>query len=488
MALWIHKDKFSGTSTVDQIRRWEKELTISVQPSSSESSHLSSCDGDGGRGNKNKKYSRGRLSSSFVMMGSRTKISVYRFFENTHVCMPFWYGICQERNKLVSVGSRPLRHPFSFQNMNDDKQSVTSQNMEIFKSSRRQSVQLRPYQKEIEREALDVIKEQSGCCLMAVYPGGGKCFVKGTMIRMADGSEKRIECIRPLEYVKGIMNEPRQVRAICSSPANEDMYTLKVVTNNDGIIIPCEVTTNASHLHYIEYDDNKYMTVRADTLFSLYVNREKEDDFLLPHSCHNLKIKFLKCLVVSVDDKTKKRVEHVGFTIHKETTREEYYGISLSFSTKSRWSMGDDDDGDFVENDNDGNYYSEVPMISKTSLFQLANGLVTHNTMTAISVSGKIACPTLIVTHRVVLMNQWMESIRRMFHETEGGITVSVLSPSSYPFLFYKDTNDKKRLARRCGRRWRRSSPPYGVRGRPRLRHASGRCVSRRWPRPRSRQ
>lgn len=339
MALWIPLDGLRSASS-HQIREWEKDLCVSTE------STKMTCRRNG--------------AGSFRAVAP--KISVYRLIGTSHVAMPFWYGVCQERKSIVTLRCRPPR-----------RSEVSS-----LQGYRRPEVSLRPYQKDIEREALNLLQQQSGCCLMAVYPGGGKCFVEGTMIRMADGSTKGIECIVPGEWVRGIDRKPVQVKAVCTSPPGEDMYTLNVKSGTeDSTHQNVVVTTNATHLHYVLHPCRGWVTMTAEELFSC---NDREE---------------MRCRV---------HQKVMAFEMKRETEKCPYYGIEL------------------VQTGSNHTGKTEI------ALLELANGLITHNTMTAISLCGRIGCPTLVVTHRVVLMDQWMTSIRRMF--SEEGVTVAILSPS----------------------------------------------------------
>ena len=97
---------------------------------------------------------------------------------------------------------------------------------------------LRPEQKQIKQEAIEALNETS-TCLLAVYPGGGKCLARGTLVRMFDGSSRTVESIRIGDRLRGPDTIPRTV--ISLGHGYEQMYTIH---NNDAI----SYTVNASHI------------------------------------------------------------------------------------------------------------------------------------------------------------------------------------------------------------------------------------------------
>ena len=58
--------------------------------------------------------------------------------------------------------------------------------------------------------------------------------------------------------------------------------------------------------------------------------------------------------------------------------------------------------GDYVGFELDGN-----------GRFMLGDFSVTHNTAIAINIATKIRAKTLVITHRLILMDQWKSSIER---------------------------------------------------------------------------
>ena len=73
----------------------------------------------------------------------------------------------------------------------------------------------------------------------------------------------------------------------------------------------------------------------------------------------------------------------------------------------------------------DTTYYGFT--ISGNNRFLLGNYTVTHNTAMSIYIASKISLKTLVLCNRVVLINQWKESISRFCPNS----TVSVINPKS---------------------------------------------------------
>lgn len=95
-------------------------------------------------------------------------------------------------------------------------------------------MQLRPYQ----IECINSIPE-SGRYLIQMPTGAGKCFAKGTKIKMFDGSVKNIEDIKENELVMGEDSTPRKVKGLARGV--EMMYKVTPVKGNPYVV-------NESHI------------------------------------------------------------------------------------------------------------------------------------------------------------------------------------------------------------------------------------------------
>ena len=101
----------------------------------------------------------------------------------------------------------------------------------------------------------EILERKSSFLIINIPPGHGKCFGKGTLIRMYDGSTKKIEEIRSGEKVMGDDNTPRTV--LSTTTGKEEMYK---ITCQDGTSFIC----NGSHilvLHNIKDKKEELITV-----------------------------------------------------------------------------------------------------------------------------------------------------------------------------------------------------------------------------------
>ena len=111
----------------------------------------------------------------------------------------------------------------------------------------------------IEQEQYVVVTAGTKC---------GKCFGKGTRIRMADNSIKNIEDIRVGDYVMSPNNEkPKLVESLGSG--REQMYRITSEMHNDLIV-------NESHIMYLySVRKKKYFTMTLGELLKIQSSRSK---------------------------------------------------------------------------------------------------------------------------------------------------------------------------------------------------------------------
>ena len=107
---------------------------------------------------------------------------------------------------------------------------------------------LRPEQKQIQKEAITALNETSSC-LIAVYPGGGKCLAKGTLVRMFDFSVKKVEDICVGDRLRGPDEFPRTVVSL--GHGSETMYTIRDrhCENTVYTVNRSHIMTVFSHIH-----------------------------------------------------------------------------------------------------------------------------------------------------------------------------------------------------------------------------------------------
>lgn len=105
--------------------------------------------------------------------------------------------------------------------------------------------------------------EQATYMIISSFTKGGKCFAKGTEVRMADNSVKKVEDIKPHDFVMSPgVEEPKEVIQIGSG--KEKLYRITSQMYNP-------ITVNASHIMYL-YDcyKKKYITITMRELFQIY--------------------------------------------------------------------------------------------------------------------------------------------------------------------------------------------------------------------------
>lgn len=211
---------------------------------------------------------------------------------------------------------------------------------------------LRVEQKEIKKEAVEALNETSSC-LLAVYPGGGKCLGKGTLVRMFDGSVQTVETIRIGDKLRGPDTIPRTV--ISLGHGNEQMYTIH--NENDRTIF---YTVNASHILTV-FDTQSQQIIDVPLMEILLHDNNRYHGVFYKNGCYST----------------------FSMTIDLCTTENEYFGFTL------------------LENPR----------------FLLANDICTHNTITSLSICGSIRMRTLIIVNKLVLIQQWKEAIESNFGE-----------------------------------------------------------------------
>lgn len=314
------------------------------------------------------------------------------------------------------------------------------------------SGQLRDSQSIVEKETIQCLNRQAGSCLMAMYPGAGKCLGKGTWVRLYDKTEKRVEEITTKDVLMGDDGKARQVWTL-SRRGKEIMYRIQCAV--DGLE-DLDYVVNASHVMTV-YDRYQHVIVDLDLeklfencdcyygvcivgegpLCEMHVMEMKQE--ILKPSVSILDCPFLskrlmdrkfwqldrqdqwtfyqrECILKEfpyrLTDATvehQKRIRQWGLYPVKMKNGEIHVWNPFSISEQSkkcilyyplqREKLGKDE------------YYGFT--LSDNGRFLLGNGVVTHNTVTSISVSCKIKLKTMILVHRIMLLEQWADSIRK---------------------------------------------------------------------------
>lgn len=245
---------------------------------------------------------------------------------------------------------------------------------------------LRPEQKIVKKECLRDLGS-TGSSIIAAYPGFGKCLAAGTKVLSRTGA-MFIQAVPVEEIIPGdvLVGDDWKPRTVYSTITGLDM--MFTVHQEQGE----NYTVNEAHILSL-------MGI-SGTVTDIAVR----DYMKLPEYIQNTLLGY--------------RVPNPGQTI---TTRirvtqqrvGRYYGFSISGNRR----------------------------------FLLGDCTVTHNTATAIYLAAKLSMPTMIVSHRIVLINQWKEALSRFCPES----TVQVVTgrtkavDTAADFIIMNATNVPKR-------------------------------------------
>lgn len=122
----------------------------------------------------------------------------------------------------------------------------------------------------------EIIEKRNKYLIINVSPGHGKCFGKGTLIRMFDGSKKAVENIQEGDLIMGDDSTPRKV--LGTTRGQEEMFR---ITCKDGSSFVC----NGSHILVLEktnYDTNRKFVRRyteKETKISVFDYIKQTDNF-----------------------------------------------------------------------------------------------------------------------------------------------------------------------------------------------------------------
>lgn len=285
--------------------------------------------------------------------------------------------------------------------------------------------QLRPEQCEIFNESLSALN-RSATCLMAIYPGGGKCLGLGTRIRMASGSVQKVEQIRVGDYLLGDDDEPRRVLSIARG--RETMYCVKnkrcdgmdyrvneshimtVMDKQSQEIVDIPLQTclkNLQRYKGVYFDYRPGLVQRRHFVRRRLIIDEKTGAWLYPKSyIEEVMLSGLECVNDAVHP----------FCIRIRDPHNVFENIiGRVFVTYDLCIVKEEED-DYFGFELDGN-----------RRFLLANGICTHNTVTSLCLASKIGLRTIILVNKVVLIDQWLETIRHCFQES---VSVQVIQGS----------------------------------------------------------
>lgn len=224
--------------------------------------------------------------------------------------------------------------------------------------------EMRPYQNKI----VDIFMNETnntGCGLLEIPCGRGKCLGLNTPIMMYDTKKRRIKMVQDIKEGDEIMGDDGTKRIV--SGCTRGSSTMYYIRQYDGI----DYRVNAEHIMTIwETADKKLYDVNIEVLYEI------QRDI----------IRFTQILGVKYDV-DKKELKFTKISIRKEEKEDMYFGFCI-----------------------DGN-----------RRFLLGDGTITHNTVMGLNIISKLKQKTLVIVHKEFLMNQWIERIEQFLPNARVG-------------------------------------------------------------------
>jgi len=329
---------------------------------------------------------------------------------------------------------------------------------------------LRPEQNDIFQESVALLN-QSSSCLMAIYPGGGKCLGRGTEVRLWNGTSKRVEDVCQGDVLCGDDGTPRNVVSTCKGvdtmfrvgreASGQLGATAPRSPADPGLDGPMDYRVNSVHILTV-YDtvSERLVDIGIDVLLAMGPYQQKKYHgvyFDYDHPVHfDLKEKrtnIAQELASSsenavpwtrwrdvmlcglrwypfIDDPSRIRVDDpYNVLVHKDKR------VMVTYPLRITQESGCDEYFGFVI---DGN-----------RRFLLANGICTHNTITSLSIASTINTRTMIFVNKLVLIDQWLATIYRWFGASTAVQVIQGKSKALVPekdFYIVNALNVKKHL------------------------------------------
>tara|TARA_Y100000782_G_scaffold3214_1_gene3715 strand:- start:81139 stop:83109 length:1971 start_codon:yes stop_codon:yes gene_type:complete len=221
--------------------------------------------------------------------------------------------------------------------------------------------ELRDYQTNIID---NYIKEsqKSGCGVLEIPCGRGKCLAYNTPVLMSDNTTKMVQDIKDGDEVMG------------------DDFTGRVVKG---------VTSGNSQLYRIDQDNGMTYTVNDDHILTLYNQNTKQ--------------------IEDINVKDLVNIKKINKNIY-----DRYYGVRIFPNRElilSKLKIN--------KVYHDSRYYGF--MIGGNHRFLLADNTITHNTVMALNIISILKKKTLVIVHKEFLMNQWIERINQFLPDAKIG-------------------------------------------------------------------
>ena len=197
----------------------------------------------------------------------------------------------------------------------------------------------------------------TGCGLLEIPCGRGKCLARGTPVMMSDRTIRAVETIHVGEEIMGDDLNPRRV--LSTATGREKMFTIIQAT---GITY----TVNASHILTL-YDTSALQTVDIEVRQLVNSGLTSEQ---ITARYRGIRV------ITNVPERGVRmytRIQIVPMSVN------DYFGFEI-----------------------DGN-----------RRFLLGDGTVTHNTVMALKIISLLKKKTLVIVHKEFLLNQWIERIEQ---------------------------------------------------------------------------
>ena len=284
--------------------------------------------------------------------------------------------------------------------------------------------QLRDEQNQILKESIDLLNN-NGSCLIAVYPGGGKCLAKGTRILLYNGDFINVENVKTGDLLIGDDYKTRIVQSICKG--QEKLYTIYDYQNNF-----INYTCNESHiltlwdtefLKIIDLSLKEFLLLNKNIrkkYKSIYMDFDSENFSLRQKRIFykNNSTKYSNIFYIDVKNNFEDIIREImlsGFLINSLTNNnriffEDPHNV-FTFLDKRVVNYFDF----YIQEKEIDEYFGFE--LDQNGRFLLWNGIITHNTITSLAISSKIGLRTMILVNKIVLIDQWIETIKKVFGE-----------------------------------------------------------------------
>lgn len=340
---------------------------------------------------------------------------------------------------------------------------------------------LRDEQKVVKDEAIELLNK-NGSAIISAYCGFGKCLGKDTGVMMYDGTIKKVQEIRVNEQLMGDDSTPRTVLSTCIG--NERMYeicpsqpqyekwkcnashilSLKIKPNFDIDWVDGMYQTENLSPETFRFETARFKTrdeaMKRNAEYSEQIIEISVEEYLiLPREVrrnlvlYRVGVDFALCENVYSSRKTRMNYLHrllgkfetqsVVYVSEDANFRKDLIRIIRSLGMTA-YEVGCEVRINEIQPESEFDFIAiSVPErtfygfeLDGNRRFLLSDFTVTHNTALAIYIATKIRLPTLFLCHRIVLLNQWKESIK-LFCPSATVKTITAQQTELEPADFY---------------------------------------------------